>query len=91
MNKLKKFLAGIMAMTCMLSTVSCFESKEINESKAEQQSSQIQEMMEKSYKAIEMEAELHEIRERKRESEEKLSKLQELSNTGEHKSCEQGN
>lgn len=58
MNKLKKFLAGIMAMTCMLSTVSCFESKEINESKAEQQSSQIQEMMEKSYKAIEMEAEL---------------------------------
>ena len=58
MNKLKKFLAGIMAMTCMLSTVSCFESKEINESKAEQQSSQIQEMMEKSYKAIEIEAEL---------------------------------
>ena len=58
MNKLKKFLAGIMAMTCMLSTVSCFESKEINESKAEQQSSQIQEMMEKSYKAIEMETEL---------------------------------
>ncbi len=58
MNKLKKFLAGIMAMTCMLSTVSCFESKEINESKAEQQSSQIQEMMEKSYKAIEIEAKL---------------------------------
>lgn len=57
MNKLRRILAGISAITCMLSAVSCFESKEMGGNKSEQQSSQIQEMMQKSYKAIEMDAE----------------------------------
>ncbi|MBR5513148.1 MAG: extracellular solute-binding protein [Ruminococcus sp.] len=57
MNRLKKILAGIMAMTCMLSTAACGPVKDPNGNKANN-SSQVQEMMEKSYKAIEIEAEL---------------------------------
>lgn len=57
MNRLKKILAGIMAMTCMLSATSCGPIDDPNGNKANN-SSQVQAMMEKSYKAIEIEAEL---------------------------------
>lgn len=57
MNRLKKILAGIMAMTCMLSTAACGPVEDPNGNKANN-SSQVQEMMKKSYKAIEIEAEL---------------------------------
>ncbi len=56
MNKLKRVLAGAMALTCMISAVSC--GKEEESSKKDTNSAQVQEMMEKSYKAIEMDAEL---------------------------------
>ncbi len=55
MNKLKRVLAGAMALTCMISAVSCGEKKE--SSKKDTNSAQVQEMMEKSYKAIELDAE----------------------------------
>jgi hypothetical protein len=57
MNRLKKILAGIMAMTCMLSAAACGPMDDPNGNKANN-SSQVQAMMEKSYKAIEIEAEL---------------------------------
>lgn len=56
MNKLKRVLAGAMALTCMISAVSCGEEKESG--KKDTNSAQVQEMMEKSYKAIELDAEL---------------------------------
>lgn len=55
MNKLKRVLAGAMALTCMISAVSCGEEKESG--KKDTNSAQVQEMMEKSYKAIELDAE----------------------------------
>lgn len=55
MNKLKRVLAGAMALTCMISAVSCGKEKE--SSKKDTNSAQVQEMMEKSYKAIELDAE----------------------------------
>ncbi|MBR6581341.1 MAG: extracellular solute-binding protein [Ruminococcus sp.] len=56
MNKLKRVLAGAMALTCMISAVSCSEKEK--DSNKENNSAQVQEIMEKSYKAIELEAEL---------------------------------
>lgn len=56
MNKLKRVLAGAMALTCMISAVSCSEKGK--DSKKDDNDAQVQEMMEKSYKAIELEAEL---------------------------------
>lgn len=55
MNKLKRVLAGAMALTCMISAVSC--GREMGSGKEDANSAQIQEMMEKSYKAIELDAE----------------------------------
>lgn len=54
MNKLKKVLAGVTALTCMMSMTSCFNSKQKEEEiKKEKNAEQVQEIMEKSYKAIE--------------------------------------
>ncbi|MBR5513149.1 MAG: extracellular solute-binding protein [Ruminococcus sp.] len=58
MNKFKRMLAGTMAMACMISTVSCFESKKISEIKTEQQPSPIQEKTDIFYKSVEIEANL---------------------------------
>ncbi len=62
MNRLKKLLAGIMAMSCMLSTVSCLHSEKrgsVNDSGAgsKENAEQVQEIMQKSYKAVSIEAE----------------------------------
>ncbi len=57
MNKLKKFLAGIMALTCMLSATSCSPQEDTNGNKANN-SALVQEMAKKSYKAIELDADL---------------------------------
>lgn len=64
MNRLKKFLAGIMAMSCIISTASCTKSEKINDNNSGSSSSankenaeQVQEIMQKSYKAVSIEAE----------------------------------
>ncbi len=58
MNKLKRILAGVASLACMMSMVSCFESGKEKEKEAqkEQNAQQVQEIMQKSYKAIEIEA-----------------------------------
>ena len=64
MNRLKKFLAGIMAMSCIISTASCTKSEKISDNNSGSSSSankenaeQVQEIMQKSYKAVSIEAE----------------------------------
>ena len=53
MNKLKRILAGTMAITALLSATSCFQPRERNRI---DETSQIQHMLETSYNAIEIDA-----------------------------------